>query len=271
MATPPSTSEQPADDQVWLEPLSLERADVSSFYPQLIAGQVPTGTTPVVNRLQLADAYRIVLDTRKFEIENFWKRTTFFWGTISILLVGYFGVKIEERWLVFIAYIGFLYNFIFCLSLRGSKYWQEHWEQLAIRFERSMGQPLFWYHTEEVIRRHEAKALPWLRARRISVSKLTMILSDLTLPLWGLLIARNWHYLIVAKKVSLSISPHASPHWFTWGAIGFPLLILGYALAFYLYRWWLRSGHNDETHIVISAPPTQIPDDEAGDFSQPTP
>ncbi|MCX6164872.1 MAG: hypothetical protein NTU73_08455, partial [Ignavibacteriae bacterium] len=36
------------------------------------------------------DIYKIIIDTRKFEIENFWKRTTFFWGALAIIAVGYF-------------------------------------------------------------------------------------------------------------------------------------------------------------------------------------
>ena len=82
------------------------------------------------------DLYSKILDLRKFEIENFWKRTLFFWGTLAIVLIGYFQGGVEIRYLIFISLIGVLYSLIFSLSIRGSKYWQEHWEVMASDFER---------------------------------------------------------------------------------------------------------------------------------------
>ncbi len=73
-------------------------------------------------------------ELRKFEIENYWKRATYFWSfqAIAFVVLGFIlqDGKLEEpiQILQLPAAIGAVSGFIAWLSARGSKYWQENWE-----------------------------------------------------------------------------------------------------------------------------------------------
>ena len=79
----------------------------------------------------LKAAFEQVSDIRKFEIELYWKRTTYFWALIAVAFAGYFSILASEKmpnkfFLSFVvSCIGFVFTFAWFLSSRGSKYWQE--------------------------------------------------------------------------------------------------------------------------------------------------
>jgi len=101
------------------------------------------------NRKKLEAALEHALDIRKFEIEMYWKRASYFWALIAVTLVGYFGVigseKIPEK--DFMAYviscIGALFTFAWFQVNRGSKYWQENWENHVDMLENEITGPLY--------------------------------------------------------------------------------------------------------------------------------
>ena len=142
------------------------------------------------------DIYKTIIDTRKFEIDNFWKRTLFFWGTIAIMLYGYFAADNAEKYLIFVSYLGVFYNVIFSFSLRGSKYWQEHWEKIAISYEKNIGFNLFKWNLKSSIDESNQNVFFALKPYRFSVSKLTMILSDITVFFWIGLVIKDINYLL---------------------------------------------------------------------------
>ncbi len=81
----------------------------------------------------LAEALKQALDTRKFEIELYWKRTTYFWAFIVSIFIAYFAVLNKNydnfpELRVMISIVGFLFSIGWYLVNRGSKYWQESWE-----------------------------------------------------------------------------------------------------------------------------------------------
>lgn len=141
--------------------------------------------------------YEKILELRKFEIENFWKRALFFWGIIAIIYAGYFSMKSED-YPIIIALVGFLFNVIFSLSIRGSKYWQENWETRASEYEKENHFVLFEKNKVEYEERHFF-TIPY----RFSVSKLTMLLSDLSTLLWLSLWIKE--IIFFCKKVCESI------------------------------------------------------------------
>lgn len=109
------------------------------------------------SQIPATDCYKYIIEHRKFEIENFWKRALFFWGTLAILIVGYFNFPKDSFFIVFISYLGAIYNIIFCLSLRGSKYWQEHWENVATIYETKLGLMLFRWQARNKIMNNNKK------------------------------------------------------------------------------------------------------------------
>lgn len=134
-------------------------------------------------------------DIRKFELSLFWQRSLFFWGFIAVSFITYANLKAEGKEIRFaIVCIGFIYSLGWALVNRGSKYWQEAWEQKVQSVElQVLGRRLF---------THREPVLPnfWLwRARRYSVSKLTIALSDFTVLVWiylGIYTATDWASLL---------------------------------------------------------------------------
>lgn len=69
---------------------------------------------------------------RKFEIENYWKRSAYFWG-FQLVAFGALALSAEDRRfdppiVVIIAVLGALAALTALLSAKGSKFWQANWE-----------------------------------------------------------------------------------------------------------------------------------------------
>ena len=153
-----------------------------------------------------AKRFDVSVDTRKFEIELFWKRSLFFWGFIAVAFIGYGALtqaKAPDLAHV-MACFGLVCSVAWTLANRGSKYWQEAWEQKVEREERDvLGGPFF-----SVVEPVQTWKGSWLRARRYSVSKLTIALSDFTALVWfivtvkSLINAPNTFTIIVALLTS---------------------------------------------------------------------
>jgi hypothetical protein len=150
---------------------------------------------------KIFDLYKLIVETRNFEIEYFWKRALFFWGTLTIILVGYFKIgKEQEYYLSFISFGGFIYTLIFSLSIRGSKFWQENWEQKVVLFQNELKKiypelksyfDIFGIPLHSIIKEKEHGSFSLFRSYRFSVSKLVLILSDITLLFTFLLLIRD--------------------------------------------------------------------------------
>jgi hypothetical protein len=187
-------------------------------------------------KIDTLEIYKLLVDTRKFEIDNFWKRTVFFWGTIAILLAGYFSAKTSINYLIFVSYLGFFYNIIFSFSLRGSKYWQVHWETASVIYEKQLKFKLYSWRLKKQIYEDNKNVFYLLRPHKISVSKLTMILSDITILLWLILIMKDWNYLLSKNLLHFQFSWHSTFHPFTFVVIIVPLVCISYLVVFFAYK-----------------------------------
>ncbi len=86
------------------------------------------------DRPKLESALKLAHEIRKFEIDLYWKRATYFWALEAAVFVAFAAFGREEalvsRWLaVAFAGIGSLTALVAYLSARGSKFWQENWEK----------------------------------------------------------------------------------------------------------------------------------------------
>jgi SAM-dependent methyltransferase len=144
-----------------------------------------------------AKAFDIAHDNRKFEIEMLWKRSVFYWGFIAASFVGFVATEkaIGSASIIFAAF-GFLCSLAWSAGNRGSKYWQEYWENKVVHLQNLVTGDLFIDHYPQ---RHD-----WRRQfapRRLSVSKLTIGISDYTVIVWlGILLFR-------LASILLQISP----------------------------------------------------------------
>ena len=126
-------------------------------------------------------ALAFAADIRKFEIELYWKRATYYWTFIAAAFAGY-GLTFKhsaehEPWLsALFSSLGLVFSFAWYLVNRGSKFWQNNWERHVDLLEDLTLGPLF------------------------SVSKINQILSAYVCVIWTLLFLRE------ALPISLKLS-----------------------------------------------------------------
>ena len=100
-------------------------------------------------------ALQHALDIRKFEIELYWRRTTYFSAFISVAFAGYFYVisnKNGDNFYAFVvACIGFFLSCAWWLVNKGSKFWHENWENHVDLLEDDFLGPLY----KTVLYRHQ--------------------------------------------------------------------------------------------------------------------
>ena len=125
---------------------------------------------------KLKEAFQIALETRKFEIELYWKRTAYFVLFISAVFIGYYkiiqaddsiiGIYQKEWLLLFLAALGFLLSLLWYIANRGSKFWQENWEAHIEMLSTHLGIPIF-----GIIKRREHSTRNLMQEYPFSVSK----------------------------------------------------------------------------------------------------
>lgn len=157
------------------------------------------------------------LDTRKFEIELYWKRATYFWTFIGATLGGFFVTYASNSihrkdLLVILCCLGCVFSFAwFCVN-KGSKYWQENWEKHVDLLENKKIGPLY----KIVLSRNKSlekkyKFVDFLTGPQdISVSKINQLISIFIFLLWVILLVYslqpleselpiNWFYLLIVS------------------------------------------------------------------------
>ena len=102
---------------------------------------------------KLYEAWRTAMDMRKFEIELYWKRATYFWTFIGLSLAAYGGVLAARKdaisdatksdALFAIACVGLVFSVAWYFVNRGSKFWQRNWEYQVDILESKVVGPLY--------------------------------------------------------------------------------------------------------------------------------
>ena len=104
-------------------------------------------TKQEVLRKQLDRAHEI----RKFEIELYWRRTTYFWTLIAAAFAGFFLVTSaksldspgKQILSLVVAYFGFVLSLGWYYVNEGSKFWQENWESQVDWLEKQLNEYLY--------------------------------------------------------------------------------------------------------------------------------
>ena len=146
----------------------------------------------------LEQAYEI----RKFEIELYWKRATYFWTFIGAAFVGYaafFNANSNvmppnpkrEFILVLIACIGFVFSVAWHCVNKGSKFWQENWENHVELLEDKVFGPL--YKTLTRRPNHSTSCRDsiidfFVAPKPFSVSKVNQLVSTFMALIWGFIL-----------------------------------------------------------------------------------
>lgn len=154
----------------------------------LKAGKKESGSKEQKENEILKEAFRIALDTRKFEIELYWKRATYFWVIIASAFTGYLalvktGGEIDEMVLL-VAFLGYNFSLAWYFVNRGSKYWQENWEYHVSQLEERVIGPLY-----KIIKYPEANFFHLTKEYPFSVSRVNQLLSLLMIFVWMFLLS----------------------------------------------------------------------------------
>lgn len=152
-------------------------------------------------------ALRLALDIRKFEIELYWKRATYFWAFIGSAFAGLavisaakdIHIDVKQDFEVLFSCLGFVFSWgWFCVN-KGSKLWQENWENHIDLLEDGYVGKLY----KVILKR--PKEQQWLTVGKVkevtvgphpySVSRINQLIS--------LYVSIVWTYLLI---VSLNIN-----------------------------------------------------------------
>jgi len=134
-------------------------------------------------------ALKQALDNRKFEIELYWKRATYFWTFIGAAFAAYFVLQTQRDFSVtyIAACLGFMFSLAWYYVNRGSKFWQQNWEMHVDLLETEIAGPLY----KTVLQPHPYRFWNLSDAYPFSVSKINQILSLLVTLVWLLLMVRT--------------------------------------------------------------------------------
>lgn len=147
-----------------------------------------------MNESSLKECLQIAIDNRKLEIELLWKRSLAFAGFVAALFVAITQSGVEQQQLkIVLGAAGAVLSFVWSLANRASKSWQESWELKAKAYSQLLyGSRLVFAREEQ----DQSDVLFLLRPRKLSVSRLLMVVSDFTFLFWiGLL-----SYWLLASK-----------------------------------------------------------------------
>lgn len=150
-----------------------------------------------VSTVDLKLALQHALDTRKLEIELYWKRATYFWTFIAFTFGGFFALstiensKVPEKpeLLFVISCVGFTFSLGWYLANRGSKFWQENWEKHVDLLENKIFGPL----QKTVIDTKSFSIFNPIGPYKFSVTKINQILSFYITLIWLFLGLRSFN------------------------------------------------------------------------------
>jgi len=167
-------------------------------------------------------ALTVALDVRKFEIELYWKRATYFWTFIAASLAGYGAIQAssitnKHDLSVMLSCLGLVFSVGWLCVNRGSKKWQENWENHVDMLEDKECGPIY----KVILTRlkptgFDENVQHFLNGPSpISVSKVNQIISLFVSILWAFLLfyslpkfnleaSINWYYVFIITLTILT-------------------------------------------------------------------
>ena len=153
-------------------------------------------------------ALESALDIRKFEIELYWKRAAYFWTFIAASLAGYGAIQVSSipdrtDLSVFLSCLGIVLSFGWYCVNRGSKQWQENWENHVDLLEDNIIGPLYKITLK---RRPTQNVCDWI-VRTVTgpypfcVSKVNQMISLYVTILWIFLLFRSLPKFALSKDI----------------------------------------------------------------------
>lgn len=152
-------------------------------------------------------AFEKAHEIRKFEIELYWKRTTYFWAFTAFSFGAYIAVASSEskeftnreNYAFVITCIGLIFSLSWYLANRASKHWQTNWEVIIEDLENEF--------TGGLMKRHIENNNKWYEltlSYRFSVSRINQIVSLFITIVWVILMFFSGYQILSISTFSLS-------------------------------------------------------------------
>ena len=164
-------------------------------------------------------------DIRKFEIDLYWKRATYFWTLLAAVFAGFFLIQASEElaknnrkqdFSVLLAHLGFVLSLAWCCVNKGSKFWQESWESVVDEIEDKVTGPL--YKFEPPKKSTKGRVRGWLvGSSDFSVSKINQLTSVYVTLIWLGLIVYSLQPMDCFLRVHCGYVGLAGLTLFAWG------------------------------------------------------
>jgi hypothetical protein len=168
--------------------IALTRKEYDHWIDGCAEDQADAASSGVKSRREKAldQAY----DQRKFEIELYWKRATYFWTFIGAAFVGYAaflnGSSPHLMGALVMSQVGLVFTVAWYLVNRGSKYWQENWENHVALLEDDVTGPIYKMCAERDPDDEASETWDgrWTSPQPRSVSKINTIVSMYVIGIW---------------------------------------------------------------------------------------
>ena len=145
-------------------------------------------------------------EIRKFEIDLYWRRTTYFWTLIAAAFVAFFSIqsagdfdsKNSQVLSFIVANLGFVFSAGWYFINRGSKFWQQNWEIHVDKLEKCLHESVY----RLILQRTNGNC--WLvDPGKYSVSKINQITSLYVTIVWvglGAWSSTKWYELAACSE-----------------------------------------------------------------------
>ena len=145
-------------------------------------GLFSVGEDPVSQKTR--EAFKVALENRRFEIDLYWRRSTYFWAFVAVSFGGYFALSShpsDHIWSrLVVAVLGMTFSYSWHLITRASKFWQENWERHIDALENEITGPLY-----KTIKRPQKNEFYFpFRPYPLSVSRINMVLTIFVTLSW---------------------------------------------------------------------------------------
>ena len=204
----------------------MEEIQREEYLASFLNGETPSS----VRGAALKEAREV----RKFEIDLYWKRATYFWVFIAAAFGGYSALGDKQQTLAFLtACLGFIFSLAWYFVNRGSKFWQQNWEMHVDLLEDDISGPVY----KTVIQRSKKTLCRLNGPYPFSVSKINQLLSLFVTIVWLMLIGRTF-------SIIWGINPIISPRCATT-----LISIFTFVAAIVLFRFGRTEGLKSENEI----------------------
>ncbi|WP_414147854.1 hypothetical protein ACMGGR_21710 [Erwinia sp. BNK-24-b] len=178
----------------------------------------------LIDSIKREKALACALEIRKFEIELYWKRATYFWTFIGASFVAFIALQSssipqgdsKQELTIMIVCLGSVFSFAWSCVNKGSKFWQQNWEKHVDMLEDDIVGPLYKVVANSHLSKNESYAteLLLLKSRPYSVSKINQLISYFVFLIW----------LLILIRIVIDSNLVSNPNWYCISFIIFSFL-----------------------------------------------